>query len=47
MLPGARLRARAAAPVLWTLAIGAAALLIPIGIVAAILRARWRCRWAN
>jgi len=38
MLPGAELRARAAAPVLWTLAIGAAALLIPIGIVAAILR---------
>jgi signal transduction histidine kinase/ActR/RegA family two-component response regulator len=38
MLPGAELRARAAAPLLWTLAFGACALLLPLAIVSAILR---------
>lgn len=38
MLPGAELRARAAAPLLWTLGFGACALLLPLLIVSAILR---------
>jgi signal transduction histidine kinase/CheY-like chemotaxis protein len=38
MLPGSEVRARAAAPVLWTVAVGAVALLLPLGIVAAMLR---------
>lgn len=38
LLPAAVLRARAATPVLWSLAIGAIALLMPLVIVAAILR---------
>ncbi|HEY9068415.1 MAG TPA: HAMP domain-containing protein, partial [Burkholderiaceae bacterium] len=38
MLPGAELRARALAPVLWTLALGGCALLLPLAIVSAILR---------
>jgi len=38
MLPGAELRARAAAPLLWTLGFGACALLLPLAIVSAILR---------
>jgi PAS domain S-box-containing protein len=37
-LPGAVLRARAATPLLWALAVGAAALLLPLLIVAAMLR---------
>jgi signal transduction histidine kinase/ActR/RegA family two-component response regulator len=38
MLPGAELRSRAAAPLLWTLGFGACALLLPLAIVSAILR---------